>query len=113
MATRCVIETGTPDPECQMLDYLLSQLEEDALHRAAQDFLDNLGTFPRVTQAGFYAAAARIAPYVKIDAFDPDLDEIHPSEGCPDCGLCARGDEHWHRRADNKPVTWSPGKKES
>lgn len=96
---------GPGGPDCQKMDRFLDQIEEEQAHRHAQMLI----THPKMKVAsmggGLCLASESIEPWYKIDAFDPELDEIHPGEDRPDCAQCVAGVEHWHRKADSRAVT--------
>lgn len=69
--------------------------------------LDELpGKAQRTLGPGLLYGADEIDPYVKIETFDPQWDDMHPAgpRARADCRMCRSGEEHWHRKDNNKPV---------
>jgi hypothetical protein len=101
----CIAYGDTPSDLCRSVDRLLDRVEQDALHMAALDFearMDAQG-WPRGIGPGVSYMVREMDPFEKIDAFDPDLHDVHPSE-FSDCPQCAGGVEHWHHKGTQDPV---------
>jgi hypothetical protein len=96
---------------CQKLDQLLDFSDEQVLHAKAREFVDEIdriaGKRGAASMAGGLDRAAEMTgPYVKIPAFDPELDAYNEAaENHPDCSSCVAGKLHYHRKKDGSPVT--------
>jgi hypothetical protein len=96
---------------CEALDRTLDLVEEQRMHQTAED-LRRLARDPEMAVAsegpehrtGWLMAAYRIDPYVQIPAFVPGSGASDPRLLHPDCTLCDKGREHWHRKADGRRV---------
>lgn len=103
----CVEYGDKPSPKCQTLNRLLDQVEEAALHKAAMEFearMDEM-KWPRGIGPGVSYMAREMDPYEKVDAFDPEMHDVHPSE-FSDCPKCGEGVEHWHIKGTQNPAPW-------
>jgi len=103
----CVVDrpNGAHD-KCREFDALLDQVEDYTRHQEARRFdaLIDSG-MPRVIAPGVGHMCREMEPYDKVDGFDPELHEVHPSE-FSDCTECAKGIEHWHYKGTQHPVLW-------
>jgi hypothetical protein len=107
-AERCMaVEDGKPSGECKTFDQAMDRVERDALHQMAMDFDGRISAakFPRALGPGVLYTAREMDPYEKVDAFDPEMHEVHPSE-FSDCPKCGEGVEHWHYKGTQNPVMW-------
>ncbi len=102
---------GARDPGlwCTALDDLLDFNNEMLLHDKALEFETEIGRLSGVRGAahmggGLARAVEMVDPFERVEAFDPDLDEIHPGEEHPDCAGCVEGVEHFHRKKDGSLV---------
>lgn len=103
----CRYVGGSPSAEgadkCAALEEMLVYNDEMLLHLKAREFEAEGERFFSLRE-GLARAAVLTDPYVKIDAFDPENDERHPSVARPDCPGCVRGDQHYHRVSDGSLV---------
>lgn len=94
-----------PSGLCRNVDKLLDRVEADALHQAARDFESRMDAakWPRAIGPGVSYMVREMDPYEKVDAYDPNVHDVHPGE-FSDCPQCAGGVEHWHRKGTQHPV---------
>jgi hypothetical protein len=102
---QCTLEYSQPGGLCRNFDVLLDRVERDALHHAAVDFDQRIEKLPRIITPGVSYVVREMDPFEKIDAFDPNLHDVHPSE-FSDCPKCGEGVEHWHIKGTQDPVRW-------
>lgn len=103
---RCRLKGGSENagPDCVELDDYLDWVEEAARHKVVQEMVSSSAAEHRVLGPGIAWVEKEFDPYYRVDAFDPDMHEIHPREEHPDCPGCQAGNKHWHRKSDNEPV---------
>lgn len=100
---------GADSEQCAAVQELIDGRVEASLHEEAEKLRQDFeGKYrrARVIHPGLLQAADDIDPYCRIEPFDPRVDEVHPAGGLAraDCKECRAGEEHWHRKADNKPI---------
>jgi hypothetical protein len=103
---------GAEDPSvwCELLDELLQFNDEMLLHSKAREFSAEMTAVSAKRggmglASGLWHAMQMIDPYERIMAFDPDTDDYNEAgEKHPDCPSCVMGTEHYHRKANGRPV---------
>lgn len=101
----CTAYGDEPSDLCRSVDRLLDRVEADALHQAALDFEARMDAqrWPRGIGPGVSYMVREMDPYEKVDAYDPEVHDVHPGE-FSDCPQCAKGVEHWHHKGTQNPV---------
>lgn len=101
----CVAYGDAPSDLCRSVDRLLDRVEQNALHEAAMEFEARMDVakWPRGIGPGVSFMVREMDPYEKVDAYDPDVHDVHPGE-FSDCPQCAGGVEHWHYKGTQRPV---------
>lgn len=100
----------SPSVWCEMLNQLLDFNDEQVLHAKARELMDEVASYNgkrggASMVGGLYRAAEMTDPYVKIPAFDPEMDDFNEAaEKHPDCSSCVAGKPHYHRKKDGSTV---------
>lgn len=95
---------------CDYLEQLLDVNDEMLLHAKARELMDEVASYNgkrggASMVGGLYRAAEMTDPYVKIPAFDPEMDDFNEAaEKHPDCSSCVAGKPHYHRKKDGSTV---------
>lgn len=104
-AVHCVMYGDDPSPQCAAVDRMLDLVESNAVHQAVRDLVQEMdeAKWPRAVGPGVYHAVQRLDPYEEVEAFDPQMHDVHPGE-FSDCPKCAGGVAHWHYKGTQTPV---------